>query len=50
MKSRRMRCVGHMAHVVVKRNMYKVFMGKSEGRTFGMWDNNIKLDLQEIGW
>jgi hypothetical protein len=35
-KTRRMRCVGHMAHVVVKRNVYRVFMGKSEGTTFGI--------------
>jgi hypothetical protein len=40
-----------MACVVVKINVYRVFMGKSEGRrTFGVWDDNIKMDLQEIGW
>ena len=36
---------------MVKINVYMVFMGKSEGRrTFGTWDENIKMDLQEIGW
>jgi len=40
-----------MAHVVVKINVYRFFIGKSEGRrTFGIWDDIIKMDLQEIGW
>jgi hypothetical protein len=40
-----------MAHVVVKINVYRVFMWKSERRrAFGIWDDGIKMDLQEIGW
>jgi hypothetical protein len=38
-----------------KRNAYRIFMGKPEGkRPLGrprrMWVNNIKIDLREIGW
>jgi hypothetical protein len=31
-KSRRMRWVGHVARMGEERNMYKVFMGKPEGK------------------
>jgi hypothetical protein len=38
-----------------KRNAYRVLVGKPEGkRPLGRhrhrWDDNIKLDLREIGW
>jgi hypothetical protein len=38
-----------------KKNAYKVLAGKSEGnRPLGKprrwWENNIKIDLREIGW
>jgi len=34
---------------------YRVLVGKPEGRTQlgrprGRWEDNIKLDLQEVGW
>jgi hypothetical protein len=34
---------------------YRVFVGKPEGKiTFGRarrrWEDNIKMDLQEVGW
>jgi hypothetical protein len=33
-----------------KRNAYSVFVGKPEGKRQGrMWDNNIKMDLREVG-
>jgi hypothetical protein len=37
-----------------KRNAFKVMMGKSErkrpvGRPKGRWEDNIKMDLREIG-
>jgi hypothetical protein len=37
------------------RNVYKVLVGKSEGtRQFGRsrrrWEDNITIDLREIGW
>jgi hypothetical protein len=38
-----------------KRNAYRVLVGKPEGkRTLGRprrrWEENIKMDLREIGW
>jgi hypothetical protein len=38
-----------------KRNAYKVLVGKSEGkiplaRPRHRWEDNIKMDLREIGW
>jgi hypothetical protein len=38
-----------------KRNVYKVLMGKSEGkrpirRPRHRWEDGIKMDLREIGW
>jgi hypothetical protein len=44
-KSRRMRWAGHVAHMGEERNVYKVLMGKAEGkRPFGRprfrWDQN----------
>ena len=53
-KSRRMRWAGHVAHMGERRGIYKVLMGKSEGkRPLGRprrrWEDNIKMDLQEVG-
>jgi hypothetical protein len=38
-----------------KRNAYRIFMGKPErkrplGRPRRTWEDNIKMDLREIGW
>jgi hypothetical protein len=38
-----------------KRNAYRILVGKPEGkRPLGRrrrgWENNIKMDLREIGW
>jgi hypothetical protein len=54
-KSRRMRWAGHMARLGEERNVYKVLMGKPEGkRTLGRqrrrWEDGIRMDLREIGW
>jgi transcription termination factor 2 len=54
-KSRRMRWAGHVARMGETRNMYRIFVGKSEGkRPLGRprhrWINNIKMDLSEIGF
>jgi len=51
-KSRRMRWAGHVARMA--RRVYRVLMGKPEGkRPFGRprrrWQDNIKMDLQEVG-
>ena len=53
-KSRRMRWVGHVAHVGEGRGVYRALVGKPEGkRPLGRprrrWEDNIKMDLQEVG-
>jgi hypothetical protein len=54
MKSRRMRWVGYAAQMGEKRNVYRLLVGKSEGkRPLGRlryrWIDNIKMNLSEIG-
>ena len=54
MKSRRMRWAGHVAHMREGRGMDRVLVGKPEGkRPLGRprhrWEDNIKMDLQEVG-
>jgi hypothetical protein len=53
-KSRRMRSAGHVACVGEKRGAYRILVGRSEGRRpLGRprrkWEDNIKMDLQEVG-
>jgi hypothetical protein len=53
-KSRRMRWAGHVARMGEKRNVYRLLVGKPEGkRPLGRprhrWLDNIKMDLLEIG-
>jgi hypothetical protein len=53
--SRRMRWVGHVARKGAKRNVYRILVGKPEGkRPLGRprrrWEDNIKMDLRDIGW
>jgi hypothetical protein len=53
-KWRRMRWAGHVARMGEKRNMYRLLVGKSEGkRPLGRprrrWIDNIKMDVLEIG-
>ena len=53
MKSRIMRWVGHVARMGERRGVYKVLVGKPEGkRPLGRprrrWEDNIKMDLQEV--
>jgi hypothetical protein len=53
-KPRRMRWAAHMARMGEKRNMYRLLVGKPEGkrpkgRPRHRWINNIKMDLLEIG-
>jgi len=45
-KSRRMRWVGHVAHMGERRGIYRILVGKPGHR----WKGNIKKDLQEVGW
>jgi DNA-binding transcriptional regulator PaaX len=52
-KSSRMRRAGHVARIRKKRNSYRILMGKSEGKRSvrrRRWEDNIKLDLKEIGY
>jgi hypothetical protein len=54
-KSRRIGWAGHVARIVEERKVYKVLMGKPEGkRPLGRprcrWEHGIKMDLGEIGW
>jgi hypothetical protein len=53
-KSRRMRWVGHVASMGEGRGVYRVLVGRPEGkRPLGRprhrWEDNIKLDLRQIG-
>jgi len=53
-KSRRMRWAGHMARMGQGRGVHRVLVGKPEGkRPLGRprrrWEDNIKMDLQEVG-
>jgi len=53
-KSRRMRWAGDVACMGERRGMYRVLVGKPEGkRPLGRprhsWKDNVKMDLQEVG-
>jgi len=50
-----MRLAGHVARMGEERGVYRVVVGKPEGRSpMGRpkrrWANNIRTDLQEVGW
>ena len=54
MKSRRMRWAGHVARMGKGRGVYRVLVGKSEGRRplvrpRRRWEDNIRMDLLEVG-
>jgi hypothetical protein len=54
-KSIRMRLAGHVARMGPKGNAYRILVGKPGGkRLLGKrrrsLDDNIKMDLREIGW
>ena len=53
-KSRRIRWVGHVARMGEEREVYRVLVGKPEGkrplgRSRRRWVDNIRMDLQEVG-
>ena len=53
-KSRRMRWAGHVARMGEGRGVHRVLVGRPEGkRQLGRprrrWEDNIKMDLQEVG-
>jgi hypothetical protein len=54
-KSRTMGWAGHVSRMGERRGIYKVFVGKPEGkRPFGRSrrrrEDNIKINLQGVGW
>jgi hypothetical protein len=54
-KARRMRWAGHVARMGEKRIAYRLFVGKTEGRSSLVrprrrWLDNIRMDLVEVGW
>jgi hypothetical protein len=53
-RSKRMRWAGHVARMGQERNVYKVLVGKPEGkrplvRPKHRWEDEIKMDLSELG-
>jgi len=53
-KSRRMRWAGHVVRMGQGRGWYRVLVGKPEvkrplGRPRRRWEDNIKMDFQEVG-
>jgi hypothetical protein len=53
-KSRRMRWAGHVARMGEGRYVYRVLVGKPEGkrpleRPTHRWEDNIKMDLMDVG-
>jgi len=54
-KSGKMQWAGHVARMEKRRGVYRVLVGKPEGkRPLGRprrrWEDNIKMDLQEVGF
>jgi hypothetical protein len=54
-KSREMRWAGHVVRKGAKRKAYNILLGNTErkrplGRLRRRWEDNIKMDLTEIGW
>jgi hypothetical protein len=55
LRSRRIRWAGHVAHVGEERKVNRVLVGKPEGkrplrRPRSGWEDEIRMDLMEIGW
>ena len=54
LKSRRLGWAWHVARMEQSRNAYRVLLGKPErkrslGRPRRRWEDNIKIDLREVG-
>ena len=53
-KSSRLRCAGHVVRMGEGRGVHRVLVGKPEGkkplgRPRHRWEENFKMDLQEVG-
>jgi hypothetical protein len=54
-KARRMKWAGHVTLMGEKRKVYRVLVGKTEGkrphgRPRRRWEDGVRIDLAEIGW
>jgi len=54
-QSRRLRWAGHLARLWERRDVYRGLLAKPEGkRPLGIprrrWEDDIKMDLQEVGF
>jgi hypothetical protein len=54
-KSRRLRWAGYVACMGERKGAYRALVGKPEetrplGRPRRRWEDNIKMDLREVGW
>jgi hypothetical protein len=54
-KSRKLRWAGHVAHMGERRGAYRALVGKRKGRRSlrrprRRWEDNIKMDLRDVGW
>jgi hypothetical protein len=54
-KSRRLKWAGHVARMGEERGAYGILVGRPEGRRpLGRprrrWEDNIKMDIREVGW
>jgi hypothetical protein len=54
-KSRRLRWAGHVARMREERGAYRILVGRPEGRRPPgrprcRWEDNIKMDIREVGW
>ena len=50
-----MRWAGHVACIGERRSVYMVLVWRLDvkrtlGRTRGRWDDNIKMNFQDVGW
>jgi hypothetical protein len=53
--SRGLRWAGHVARMGERRGAYRALVGKPEerrplGRSRRRWEDNIKMDLRQVGW
>jgi hypothetical protein len=48
-KFRRLRWAGHVARMEEGRSAFKIVSGKPTGRPRCRWEDNIRIDLKEIG-
>ena len=53
-KSRRSKFAGHVGKIEKSRRAFKILTGKPTGkrpirRPSGRWDDNVRMDLKEIG-